>query len=395
MFTDTIPFLSFQQTRILKEHEQDLILWNGPQLSEIWPDCDFSDKNSVRRAYNAVIGQIEKLRREPIDYSAFNPDYDFRGKNARIISDFQAPETIMGRCPCPSESPTLRCCNLKTLDAVQQCSFACAYCSIQSFYSQNEIRVVGNLAEKLNDTVLEKDVWHIGTGQSSDSLFLGNDYGTVSALSSFAVKHPEVVVELKTKSARTDWINDSLPKNIVSTWSLNAKTVCEKEEHLAATQDGRIGAAKVCSENGHLVGFHIHPIVYFTDWKKEYSELVGKLTDTISPKQTVMVGMGTLTFTKQNLKVLRESRRPTRVTQMPLTPIAGKYSYSNEIKQKMFSYIYDCFPRDWKDNVFFYLCMEDKALWLPCLGREYPDNASFEEDMKKHYLGKVYDSSVK
>ncbi len=389
MFTDSIPFLSFQQKRILREHEQDLILWNGSHLEDLWPECDMSYKNSVRKAYSQVIEKIDKLRSLPIDYSLFNPVYDFKGKDVKIVTDFKAPDTIMGRCPCPSESPVLRCCNLKTLDAVQQCAFACAYCSIQSFYSENEIRVVSNLEEKLNNIILEDNVWHIGTGQSSDSLLLGDDYGTIKALSSFAEKHPEIVVELKTKCSRTDWIKENLPENIISTWSLNAKTVCEKEEHLAATQESRIKAARICSEKGHLVGFHIHPIVYFNDWKKEYSELVKKLTDVIDPKKTVMVGLGTLTFTKQNLRTLRESRRPTMVTQMPLAPIAGKYSYSNEVKKEMFSYIFNCFPKDWKENVFFYLCMEDKSLWLPCLGREYPDNASFENDMKKHYFDKI------
>lgn len=389
MFTDSIPFLSFQQTRILKEHEQDLLLWNGKKLQDIWPECDMSQKNSVRRAYDEVIKIIEEMRLLPIDYSAFNPDYDFKGRSPEIVADFKSPETIMGRCPCPSESPTLRCCNLKTLDAVQQCAFACSYCSIQSFYSKNQIRVVSDLEEKLDSLVLDENVWHIGTGQSSDSLLLGDDYNTITALSSFAKKHSDVIVELKTKCARTDWIKDSLPKNIVSTWSLNAKTVCEKEEHLAASQDARIKAAVVCSESGHLVGFHIHPVVYFSDWKKEYKQLVERLTDTINPDMTVMVGMGTLTFTKQNLRTLRESGRPTCVTHMPLAPIAGKYSYSNDVKKEMFSYIYDCFPKDWKDKVFFYLCMEDKDLWMPCLGREYSSNDSFEEDMKKHYFEKV------
>ena len=102
-----------------------------------------------------------------------------------------------------------------------------------------------------------------------------------------------------------------------------------------------------------------------------------------------MIGIGTLTFTKQNLRALRESGRPTRVTQMPLTPIAGKYSYDLETKRKMFRFVYDSFPQDWKDNVFFYLCMEDPSLWEPCLGRSYACNADFEADMKRHYLAKV------
>jgi spore photoproduct lyase len=33
--------------------------------------------------------------------------------------------------------------------------------------------------------------------------------------------------------------------------------------------------------------------------------------------------------------------------------------------------------------------MEDKKLWNPVFGREYPSNAAFEDDMKGSYLKKI------
>ncbi len=394
-FIQDIPFLSFQQRRMLREEAMDLELWNLPgrdgDIRTIWPEeYDRSSKNEVRRIFTRVMAHLSELRKSPVDYSTFNPDYDFRGRKPDINTDFLSPDRIMGRCPCPRDGEQTRCCNLKTLDAVQQCAFACAYCSIQSFYSQNEIRVLSDLKQHLDNMVLEEGTWHIGTGQSSDSLLLGDDYGTLTALKAFAEKHPDVIVELKTKSARTDWISMDLPRNIVSTWSLNAETPAAKEEHLAATPEARIKAARACAKAGHPVGFHIHPMVFFEGWEKEYKNLVMALCDNIDPENAVMVGIGTLTFTKQNLRALRESGRPTRVTQMPLSPIAGKFSYDLETKKKMFSFLYSCFPQDWKDKVFFYLCMEDPSLWEPCLGRSYSCNADFEADMKRHYFAKLF-----
>ena len=394
-FIQDIPFLSFQQRRMLREEAMDLALWNLPgrdcDIRTIWPEeYDRSSKNEVRRIFTRVMAHLSELRKSPVDYSTFNPDYDFRGRKPDINTDFLSPDRIMGRCPCPRDGEQTRCCNLKTLDAVQQCAFACAYCSIQSFYSQNEIRVLSDLKQHLDNMVLEEGTWHIGTGQSSDSLLLGDDYGTLTALKAFAEKHPDVIVELKTKSARTDWISMDLPRNIVSTWSLNAETPAAKEEHLAATPEARIKAARACADAGHPVGFHIHPMVFFEGWEKEYKNLVMALCDNIDPENAVMVGIGTLTFTKQNLRALRESGRPTRVTQMPLSLIAGKFSYDPETKKKMFSYLYNCFPQDWKDKVFFYLCMEDPSLWEPCLGRSYSCNADFEADMKRHYFAKLF-----
>ena len=393
-FVDDIPFLSFQQRRMLREGALDLALWQLPgEVSDIrtlWPaEYDRTSKNGVRRIYSSVMARIGELRRSPVDYSTFDPSYDFRGRKPDVNTDFLSPDRIMGRCPCPRDGEQTRCCNLSTLDAVQQCAFACSYCSIQSFYSQNEIRVLSDLKQHLENMVLEKGTWHIGTGQSSDSLLLGDDYGTLTALKAFAQKHPDVVIELKTKSARTDWIQMDLPRNMVATWSLNAGTPAQKEEHLAASPEARIEAARRCAQAGHPVGFHIHPMVFFKGWEEEYRNLVMALCDNIDPENTVMVGIGTLTFTKQNLRTLRESGRPTRVTQMPLEMIAGKYSYDLETKRRMFSHLYSCFPSDWKEKVFFYLCMEDPSLWEPCLGRSYSCNADFEDDMRHRYMAKV------
>ena len=391
-YIENLPHLSFQQKRILKEEAQDLILWGGPQITDLMPSLEeFSklQKNQAKNVFNSVLDKINQIRKEPTDYSTFNPTFNFDSPKPNIVSDFQAPDRIIGNCPCPKDGELTRCCNLKTLDAVQQCGFACAYCSIQSFYANDQIKVVSNLEQYLDNLKLDEKTWHIGTGQASDSLLLSDDYGTLTALGKFASKNPKLIIELKTKSARTDWLKLNLPKNIVATWSVNAKTIVEKEEHLTASLKGRIEAAKKCVSSGRLVGFHIHPMVYFKGWQEEYKALVDQITSEINPDKVVMIGVGALTFTKQNLKALRESERPTRVTEMLLTPAAGKFSYPLEVKQEMFSYVYSLFPQEWKEKVFFYLCMEDPSLWQPCLGRQYNCNTDFEADMKAHYLAKL------
>ena len=390
-FIDSLKGLSFQQKRILTEQAQDLVLWGGPQIEDLWPkDYDPQSKVEATKVFDSVMNVIGSMRSTPASFgssgSGVGASY---GGRVSIVPDFKAPHTIMGRCPCPDESQFLRCCNLKTLDAVQQCAFACAYCSIRNFYSDNEIRVVSDLDNVLSSIVLDPGVWHVGTGQSSDSLLLGDDYGTLTALGNFARQHAEVVIELKTKSSRTDWLSLDLPRNIVATWSLNADSVVKNEEHLTASLSSRIEAAAKCAEKGRLVGFHIHPMMRFEGWKEEYAALVEKLTSSVDPSSVVMVGIGTLTFTKSALKSIRESKIHTHVTQMPLTPIAGKFSYPFEMKKEMFSHLYSCFPQNWKDNVFFYLCMEDPALWQPCLGRSYASNAEFENAMKTFYFSKI------
>lgn len=385
--------LTYSQQSILCELANDLRLWQERYLEAFWPDHEqmkgLHDKGASRFAVSYVQNQIEKLRQEPTDYSTFCPP-SVRTDKVRCEMIAGDDVTLIGRCPCPPEAPVLRCCGMRTIDAVQQCAFGCSYCSIQSFYSQNQIKFISNLSERLQTMHLPAGSWHFTTGQSSDSLLFGDEQGTLSALASFAREHPDFVIELKSKSRRTDWIGKvDVPRNMIATWSLNAPTIIENEELLTATLKERLEAARKAADAGILVGFHFHPMVWFKGMDEEYPEIVHKVTSMFAPEEVVDISMGTLTFPKPVIQRLRASERESRILEMEMAGIAGKYSYPIETKKKMFSMLYSSFPQNWKKNVFFYLCMEDPSLWKPCLGYEYESNAAFDDAMKKSYLNKI------
>lgn len=387
----SIHFSSSEKLEIVKE-EADLRQWKEKSFIDI-VNINSLKKNDGRtgeRYLAALRLYMHKLRNEETDYSSFFPNRKIHKKTRAIVED---SAILLGRCPCPVDGEKTRCCKLRTLDAVQQCSFGCSYCSVQAFYNENQIRVVDNLAERLATLPLDSDIWHIGTGQSSDSLLWGDDFGTLSALSEFAIQNPNIIIELKSKSKR-DVFSKHYPRNMVFTWSLNAPTIIEKEEHLTASLEERLSIAEKARDNGNLVGFHIHPMVYFKGWEDEYSFIAGEIMKRFSPDDICMISIGTLTFTKAVLKRLREQGAESKVLEMELAPAAGKFSYPLEIKKKMFSHVYSSFSEEFHRNVFFYMCMEDPSLWIPVLGREYACDKEFESDMKRNYLRKVNHNSA-
>ena len=133
-----------------------------------------------------------------------------------------------------------------TLDAVENCGFGCDYCSIQSFYHGDEIHFDSRLTEKLNALELDPEsIYHIGTGQSSDSLMWGNRYGVLDALMTFARRHPNVILELETRSKNVAWLlKNPVPPNVICIWSLNPATIIENEEPLTASLEDRLAAAQ-------------------------------------------------------------------------------------------------------------------------------------------------------
>ncbi|MHC1693208.1 MAG: radical SAM protein [Sphaerochaetaceae bacterium] len=386
--------LTYQQMRMLVEQAADLALWLEKPLSELWDESmagRLQGKQRAKAIVDAVLEKVNDIRQSETDYSTF-PTQEVLPRKPIHVMETDTHDRILGRCPCPVSGEKTRCCNLKTLDAVRQCAFACSYCSIQSFYHDDQVIFSSNLRQCLQQLEIDGSTWHIGTGQSSDSLLWGDDHGVLSALADFARTHPGIALELKTKSARTDWIGQvDIPRNIIATWSLNAPTIIEKEEHLTATLQQRLQAARKAADSGLLVGFHLHPMVCFAGWREEYTQVVQAICSLFKPEEVALVSLGTLTFTKPVLRKLRSSQLHSRILEMELVETAGKYSYPVPVKQEMFSLAYGGFPAQWRleNGPFFYLCMELPQLWEPVFHRSYVDNASFEAAMRTAYLGKI------
>src|SRR3990172_8145513 len=121
---------------------------------------------------------------------------------------------------CPVASEETVCCNLRTIDAVENCAFGCSYCTIQTFYSDT-FKFDADFTTKLKKIKLDLNrFYHFGTGQSSDSLVWGNKNGTLDALCQFAKGAPNVLLEFKTKSNNLRYLlENDIPANIVCSWS--------------------------------------------------------------------------------------------------------------------------------------------------------------------------------
>ncbi len=378
---ETYPF-SFQELKQIIDFGIDFKMWQEKPLHEVFKK-DFAHK---KQAFNYVRELWQNLKIQKHSYKNFSVPK--KGIKKYSLYDFDSQKIALGSCPVASEGT--RCCNLLTLDAVNSCGFDCSYCSIQSFYKQEKIGFDKNFAQNLKNLKLDPSkTYHIGTGQSSDSLMWGNKNGMLDALFEFAKDNPNVILEFKTKSKNISYLLEhEIPKNIITTWSLNTPTIIKNEEHLTASLDERLECALKLTQKNALVGFHFHPMVIYEHYQNEYKEVFKKLTDNFDPSNVALVSFGTLTFIKPVINKLRKRDFYSKILQMPLNPINGKFSYPLEQKKELFSFAYECL-KPWHERVYFYMCMEEKSLWSEVFGFEYENNEKMEEEMKKAYFKKI------
>jgi spore photoproduct lyase len=380
--------LSFSQQKILLDIFTDIKSWNEQDRLDIWPSEwkeHYKDKVLTQKVVQYYQELHQSLLKSPKQYAKVSQTAK---RSAIHFGKIAEHEKVLGSCPVASEKT--RCCNLLTLDVVRSCGFDCTYCSIQSFFNDDQVDIEHNLTKKLKGLNLDPNKhYHIGTGQSSDSLMWGNKDGILDELIQFARDNPNVILEFKTKSHNiTYFLQNEIPKNILLTWSLNPQEVIDVEERLTSSLDQRLQAAKMVADRDILVGFHFHPIIYFDGYKDSYQRICQYLVDNFNENRVALVSLGTVTFTKKVIKKIRGRDIYTKILQMEMVDAEGKLSYPLDIKREIFSTVYQGL-RPWHNKVYFYLCMEDKSLWMDVFEREYLSNDLFEQDMIKSYFDKV------
>jgi len=400
---------SHEELRQILEIAIDLHMWGESSLCTVWREAPKRLPPKRRRAsiLASLHGHRERLRNAPRVYGpggesvavagAFRAREVLRGESAAtgvpaVATALVQEKARLGLGACPVASERTRCCNLATLDLVENCGFGCTYCSIRSFYSGQGVRFDRDIGAKLRALALDPSrIHHIGTGQSSDSLLWGNRFGMLDALMDFARRHPNLILELKSKSKNIAYLlANPVPRNVICTWSLNPEPVIANEEPNTASLAARIGAARRLADRGILIGFHLHPMIYYAGWEGDYDHLIDRLIGGFDPSEVAMVSLGTLTFTKSAVRGIRESGIRSRILEMPLVESDGKLSYPDALKLALFSRAYRRLS-PWHGRAFTYLCMENQRLWRPALGFEYPSNRAFEEAMKASYLAKIQD----
>jgi spore photoproduct lyase len=371
--------MSYSQVRNICLWLLDLNQWD-----QEFPVYSFEKPVSRKEYYSQLVSAYQSLL-ERRDYSDAPPL--IRMSKVKKVS-VSPPKNVIGDCPVASERT--RCCYLQTLDAVAQCAYDCTYCSIQAFYHGNEVQFIRDLDKALSQIHLEpQEFYHIGTGQSSDSLVWGNENGTLEKLFSWAEANPNVILELKSKSSRVkEALQIGLPSNVLSTWSLNPQKVIDWEERGTAGIQERIAAARSVADQGGRVGFHFHPIITYQGWEGEYQEIAQNILSNFEPSEVVTISFGALTFTKKVINQIRGRKIKSKILQMPLVEAAGKLSLPLNNKRDIFSKIFHFFS-DWHQEVYFYLCMEDPQLWPLVFGRDYADNRAFQKDMILSYRNKM------
>jgi spore photoproduct lyase len=318
-------------------------------------------------------------------------DFD-RSKRWLYLAPFKG--SFFKQCP---GAGGMVCCNYFVLNLGIQCNMNCSYCYLQSYVNTPVLTVYTNIEQALQEldelASLHPDKpYRVGTGEITDSLSLDELTCYSRRLIDFFKKYPRWNLEFKTKSSRVDGFLDmEHAGNVTVSWSINAPLVVEREEHGTASLDLRLASARKVLARGYRVGFHIDPMIWHSEWRESYSELVRRVTENFTPEDVPSVTVGALRFQPEQ-KIMMKERfgMSSLVNRGELFPTReGKLRYDQELRNEMFKFVMDEFRHHdakWK----VWLCMENSETWAGTHG-EMPSRLPELKDFFRPLPKKVSD----
>jgi len=271
---------------------------------------------------------------------------------------------------CQGMQEPYLCCRLKVLSPISNCPICCSYCFLQ-FYLNNPVTTVytniSDFKEEVRDLSISQPrrLFRVTTGELSDSLALDPETGMARQLVELVGKLPNVILELKTKTARVDHLLglDQVRRVVVS-WSLNTARVVEEEERASSSLEARIEAARRACSAGYLVGFHFDPLVCYSSWEQDYEDVIRRLFSKIDVDKVVWVSLGTLRFAPGMEGEMKRFFPGSKLAYGEFIKAAdGKMRYIKPIRYELYRRVVSLIRKYGGDEVFVYLCMEMPDAW--------------------------------
>ncbi|EMY77851.1 hypothetical protein LEP1GSC060_2750 [Leptospira weilii serovar Ranarum str. ICFT] len=226
---------------------------------------------------------------------------------------------------------------------VLNCPYNCSYCYLQGMYSSANLVVFVNNEEYIRKTEEQlklSNPLYLCISYDTDLLALENTLGYCKEWILFANSNPDLIVEIRTKSANFKSISDLKPtSNVILAWTLSPDCVVEEHEPLTPRLSSRLKNIRDALNAGWQVRICIDPILNVPNWKSVYSESIRKIFEEIPGEKLREVSLGSFRMNSDYFKNSKKRRPDSYLFYLPMSTREGVKSYPEELEKKMFAVV--------------------------------------------------------
>lgn len=197
------------------------------------------------------------------------------------------------------------------VSSVMGCLYDCSYCYLQGLYPSANTVLFVNLEDAFEQLLpyLGTDTL-VATSYDTDTLAIESLTHQTRQWLEFAEKHPNLHLEIRTKSANFRSIRDLTPNpRVTLAWTLSPQEIIECYEHTTPSLAQRLKALGDAITHGWNVRVCIDPVIHTDRFETLYGDLIDTIFASLDPESIHQLTLGSFRMSQSHLRALKKLRR--------------------------------------------------------------------------------------
>ncbi|MDR1558829.1 MAG: radical SAM protein [Clostridiales bacterium] len=213
---------------------------------------------------------------------------------------------------------------------IMNCLYDCEYCYLRGIYPSANVVIFVNQEDCLAEA--EKILpAYICVSYDTDLLAFEHLTGFARGWIGFCGKHPDAEIEIRTKSAAFNRIQDLTPlSNVTLAWTLSPREAAARFEKGAPSLAARLANIRAALDRGWRVRLCVDPIIKFKGWREAYREAALIIKREIDLERLSSVSIGAFRAPPDCYGRMRKLSPDSEVLSYPMEKRGGGMRYPDE-----------------------------------------------------------------
>ena len=219
--------------------------------------------------------------------------------------------------------------------------YDCRYCFLQGMYSSAHYVLFVNYEDFKNDIanitkINSKDPSWFFSGYDCDSLAFDPVSNFVNHFVPFIAENSNARMELRTKSTQIRALNKiDVTSNVICAFSFTGELANRSLEHRVPENSKRISAMAKLQYRGWPVAVRFDPMMYYQNWRQDFSQLCLNLFKKINPAYLDSVSIGAFRMPVNYFRKVRSLYPTESLFVAGLHQKSGNYEYGLNIENEL------------------------------------------------------------
>lgn len=225
---------------------------------------------------------------------------------------------------------------------IMNCIYDCEYCYLQGMYPSSNIVIFVNIEDTINalkHLSIEDNIF-VCISYDSDILALENVTGFAKDWYDAVKGNNKLILELRTKSANSNFFKNVSPiDNFILAWTLSPEYIISNFEKNTPSLKNRINTIKKALENKWNVRICFDPLLYISDYKKHYKEMIDIVFKEININDVYDISIGTFRIGKDLYKNMKQKNKKSYILAYPFVEKNGHLCYNDNHNFELINFV--------------------------------------------------------